>query len=70
MKVENDRLIFEYLTTASSSTVGDIQQVTAKIKSASSFSSSNAPGESANMELAQIEQLGRTTVSNFNRIFA
>ena len=70
MKVDNERITFEYLTTASSSTVGEDQLVTAKLKSASSFSASNAPGNSENLELAQIVKLGSDYAAKFNTIFA
>jgi hypothetical protein len=68
MKVQNDIIEFEYLSAVSTSSVGNDAPVTAKAPS--SFHAPNAPGESRDVHLEQIEQMGREAITNFNRIFA
>lgn len=70
MKVENGIIQFEYLSAASSSSIGEDSPVTAKALS-SSFHASNAPGEPKDVVgIEQIEQMGRNAVSSFNKLFA
>lgn len=70
MIINDDVIEFEYLSATSYSVVGDVQPLSAKIKTASSFASSNAPGVAKNLELQQIESLGRAAVESFNKMFA
>lgn len=68
MKINGSVIEFEYLSTVSASSVGNESPVTAKTPA--SFHAPNAPGESRDIDLEQIEKIGREVVANFNRIFA
>jgi hypothetical protein len=69
MRIENNKIIFDYLTTASSSTIGCDEQVSAQLKSAVPFNAANAPGQSENLELAEFVRLGEQSKVAFNAFF-
>lgn len=66
---ENNVIVLEYLSVASSSSIGEDQPIT--LKSPTSFHASNAPGEAVDMSCEEhIEKLGRDAITNFKSVFA
>jgi hypothetical protein len=68
MRIEGDRIVFEYLMTVDASTVvGSDSPIIAPTP----FNSSNAPGEPKDAGgIECMEQMGRSAISNFKKVFA